>query len=367
MSVFKRGGVYWYHFLFAGRHIQETTKTASKTLAKAAEQKRRRELEQGFNSLTDDRRDRVRMMADLADEYLEEYKLRSRSTKFAEYALKHVSRIVGKLMIVDVNEQTVVNYQSARLKEKASPKSINEEVGFLLRILADQGDALRGRLRRRKQLKLKVREQVGRAFSAEEKALLYEQALKRRSPAIYPALVLALNCGLRDKELRQLQWGRVHLQGEYLVVGETKTAGGSGRTIPLNSLALEAITDHIRWYKEKFGRLEPDWYVFPFGKPQPTDPARACTTFKTVWTKIRADAGVSGRWHDNRHTLITELAESGAGEQTIQDIAGHVSKQMLKHYSHIRMEAKRAALESIVNPKPKRNSGEAGAQRRKPA
>ena len=30
------------------------------------------------------------------------------------------------------------------------------------------------------------------------------------------------------------------------------------------------------------------------------------------------------------------------------DIAGHVSKQMLKQYSHIRMEAKRTALESIV-------------------
>ncbi len=30
------------------------------------------------------------------------------------------------------------------------------------------------------------------------------------------------------------------------------------------------------------------------------------------------------------------------------DIAGHVSKQMLKHYSHIRMKAKRAALESIL-------------------
>ena len=34
------------------------------------------------------------------------------------------------------------------------------------------------------------------------------------------------------------------------------------------------------------------------------------------------------------------------------DIAGHVSKQMLKHYSHIRMEAKRKALESIVEKKP---------------
>jgi hypothetical protein len=29
-------------------------------------------------------------------------------------------------------------------------------------------------------------------------------------------------------------------------------------------------------------------------------------------------------------------------------IAGHVSRQMLKHYSHIRMQAKREALESIV-------------------
>jgi hypothetical protein len=46
--------------------------------------------------------------------------------------------------------------------------------------------------------------------------------------------------------------------------------------------------------------------------------------------------------------MITDLAESGAGDQTIMDIAGHVSKSMLKHYSHIRMEAKRDALESLV-------------------
>ena len=58
------------------------------------------------------------------------------------------------------------------------------------------------------------------------------------------------------------------------------------------------------------------------------------------------------RWHDNRHSLITDLAESGAADETIRDIAGHVSKQMLKHYSHIRMEAKRRALEAIVQIKP---------------
>jgi hypothetical protein len=32
----------------------------------------------------------------------------------------------------------------------------------------------------------------------------------------------------------------------------------------------------------------------------------------------------------------------------IMDIAGHVSRQMLARYSHIRMDAKRKALEGIV-------------------
>ena len=50
--------------------------------------------------------------------------------------------------------------------------------------------------------------------------------------------------------------------------------------------------------------------------------------------------------------MITDLAKSGAGDQTIMDIVGHVSKNMLKHYSHIRMEARRDALESIVKRAP---------------
>jgi hypothetical protein len=83
-------------------------------------------------------------------------------------------------------------------------------------------------------------------------------------------------------------------------------------------------------------------------------------TLKTSWSNARKKANVQGRWHDNRHTLITDLAESGAGDETIRDIAGHVSKQMLKHYSHIRMEAKRLALESIV-AKPSPEGAESAA------
>lgn len=97
----------------------------------------------------------------------------------------------------------------------------------------------------------------------------------------------------------------------------------------------------------RFGRIEPDWYLFPFGRANQLDPTRPITTIKTAWANAKERAGVTGRLHDSRHTLITELAESGAGDQTIMDIAGHVSRQMLKHYSHIRMQAKREALEAV--------------------
>jgi len=144
---------------------------------------------------------------------------------------------------------------------------------------------------------------------------------------------------------------------------ESKTDAGSGRTIPLNSLALEALKTYSVWYLEKFKHLKPEWFVFPAGKPQPTDPTKPCTSFKTVWRKIRETAGVKGRWHDNRHTFITGLAESGeASDQTIMDIAGHVSKRMLKHYSHIRMEVKRRAVASLVPPDNSTVKEETGAK-----
>jgi integrase len=295
----------------------------------------------------------VRSIREIADEFLESYKLRNpRSAVFAEGAIRHVKRLLGDRMAVDVNEKSVEEYQNLRLEEKAAPKSINEEIGFLLRLMNDAGDMLRLRLRKKKLLKLRVRRTVGKAYTAEEKARMLQEAKAARSPLIYPALVLALNAGMRDSEIKNLTWGQIDLARKFLVVGESKTDAGEGRTIPLNSALETAMVEYSAWYRGRFGQLRPEWYVFPFGKPRPADPTRRVTTLKTAWNNLRRRAGVTGRWHDSRHTLITELVESAASDQTIMDIAGHVSKQMLKHYSHIRMEAKRAALESILIKQP---------------
>ena len=128
MSLFQRGDIWWYEFWFAGRRIRESRKSESKTLAKTAEKNRRRELEEGFNNFADVRRERVRAIGDIADEFLEEYKLRlPQSATFAEYAIGHVRRLVGDKMLVDMNEATLIKYQNDRLTEGAAPKTVNEE------------------------------------------------------------------------------------------------------------------------------------------------------------------------------------------------------------------------------------------------
>jgi len=347
MSLFRRGKIWWYEFWFAGRRIQESSKSASRSLAKLAEQRRRRELEEGFNSIEDQRQEQIRSIRDIAEEYLASYSLRNRSVTFARYAVNHLVRHLGDKMPVDVDEETVRAYQDQRLREKAAAKSINEEVGFLLRLLGDRGELVRARLKKQKLLKLRTDSTIAKVYSPEEKQLLVEAARNAKSPAIYPALMLAFNAGMRSSEIRTLRWEQVDLNRRFLRVGRSKTEAGEGRTIPLNPALYEALRQHADWYALRFGKIEPHWYLLPFGKANELDTTRPITSFKTAWIGVRERAGVQGRLHDSRHTLITELAESGAGDETIMDIAGHVSRQMLRHYSHIRMKAKREALDAV--------------------
>jgi integrase len=364
MSLQKRGKYFHYDFWFGGKRYQGSTGQTSKLKAVAEEGRIRERIESASDferTLEKEARaQRRRTVEQAADDYFTEYKARHQSAAFARYALGHLKRLLGKLLLGEVTPTVVKTYQNNRLAEKAGPKSINEEVQFLLRLCGEQGDWIRGQLKREKALKLKTPPSPGRAFTAEEKTRMLEAARHVvRSPQIYPALMLALNAGLRDKELRKLRWQQIDLINQKtLAVGQSKSEAGTGRIVPLNGLLLAALEAHAAWYARAFGECRPEWFVFARGR-LPSDPERAqrlrspdptrpVTSFKTAWTNIRKAAKVQGRWHDNRHTLVTELAESGAGDEVIMQIAGHVSRAMLARYSHIRIEAKRRALEAIA-------------------
>jgi integrase len=387
MRIYRRGPkpedpkqdkrIWWYAFEFAGRRIQESAKTASKTLAREAMKKRRRELEEGFSGVEDKRRERIRTVADIAEEYRDHYMaVPGRTSQFVPQSIRHVIRLCGSLMTVDCDESVIKKYQTARLKEKASPTTINHEVGVFMRILGEHGDLLRLRLKRRRALNLPSKSEPGRAFTPEEQRAMLavaresteaaRRAIEIRqsgkglkgepkqggSVAVYPALMLALGCGLRAKEMRGLRWAQVDLVRGVLTVGQSKSEAGTGRTIPLNPDVLTAMREHAAWYARRFGNTAAAWCVFPGGSRWPSDPTKPVTTLSTAWDAVRERAGVSGRWHDNRHTFVTELCESGeAGDETIRALAGHVSAQMMKHYSHIGLEAKRRAVDALAKKK----------------
>jgi integrase len=353
LSVYRRGTTWWYSFRFCGRFIQESAKTPSKTVAKEAEKTRRRELELGYNNITPENRNRRTMpFEEAADEYQTDYEVRHspNAAKYSKYCIKHLTKNFGGQMLIEVTDQAVVSYQQKRLREGAAGKTINEEVGELLRIMGECGDAVRVRLKRVKKIKLAEREDVGRALTAVEEGRVLEQAKASTSKHIYVSVVVALNTGLRDSEIRHLQWGQIDFFKQLLTVGKSKTAEGTGRTIPLNSELLKVLAAHEEWYEKNVGKPTVSHYVFPKGSHGKFDPAKAITSFKTAWNRVRREAKVKARFHDLRHTLITKLAESGAGDETIMGIAGHVSRRMLSRYAHIRTEAKRKALESILMP-----------------
>ena len=232
MASFKRGGIWWYKFYFAGQEIRESSKSTSKAVAKAAEVQRRRELEVGFHNLKEVRQQRIRRLNEVVDEYLVGYCLRYRSATFAKYALGHASRLLGAEMIVDIDEAAVLRYQENRLREKAAPKSINEEVRFLLKMLGDSGEVIRGRLRKKKQLKLAVRKNIGKAFDSDETENLTAKARASRSPHMYPAFMLARNAALRDAEIKTLTWGQINLKTKSLQVGRSKSDAGKVASFP---------------------------------------------------------------------------------------------------------------------------------------
>jgi integrase len=282
-------------------------------------------------------------------------------------------------LLCDINAGRIASYQAKRKAEKASARTLNKELQVLRMILKRhklwanlQGDVKFER----------EQDEVGKALSREDEARLLEAC--KANPLLDTVVTLDLNTALRKKELRLLRWNQIDLFKRTLTVGMSKTKAGSGRPIPLNPPAYAAL---VKW-AGRSPESKPEHFVLPAcedaridtAKPDTSkiDPSQPTKGWRTAWRTAtrsiecpkcgkRQNPGascrnpeckrdISGlknplaglRFHDLRHTCITKLAEGQASEQTIMAIAGHVSRKMLEHYSHIRMEAKRAALDAIA-------------------
>jgi len=137
MSVYRPASsrVWWYEFQFAKQRIRESTKTRSKTIAIEAERIRRRELEQAYNGVK--KRGSAKLFSSATDEWLmlKSSTLAASSLRIEKDNLKHIKPFFDRLLVTDIKALDIAEYQKARLKKEASPKTINLEVGTIRSIL----------------------------------------------------------------------------------------------------------------------------------------------------------------------------------------------------------------------------------------
>ena len=254
-------------------------------------------------------------------------------------------KLRGRLLL-DIDAHAIARYQRQRLTEGAAPKSINLEVGTLRALLRHHELWTEGL--RRDVRALKVRDDRGVALTVDEERRLMEACRMSRSRSLLPAFVLALQTGLRYSELRLLKWSRVDFLVAQLTVGQSKTAAGTGRVVPLNDRALEELK---RWATQ-FPDRSQDHHVFPTervgqGGGYAINPNRPIGSWKSAWSRAKRVARIQARFHDIRHTACTRMLEGGVPLSVVATIPGWspaTTALMARWYGHIGDAARRSAV-----------------------
>ncbi len=345
MALYKRRGWWWTDFSLNGERYRLPLRTTDWREAQAREKELIAQASQGKLAPSSQQFARL-AFPEAADRYLADRLayLAPRSVQREKECLVPLKAFYGATPLMRITAETILAYIARRKAASISNTTINRELC-----------ALRGVLKRAKRWylvaedvkPLPMRRNVGRALAPDEKLRLLRAAASNPDWQVARcAAIIALNTTMRGCELRGLHWRDVNLLDRLLTVGRSKTEAGE-RVIPLNDDAMEAILMLYR-RAQAVGGTEPDHHVFPACEHGKIDPTRPQKSWRSAWRSLRKEAGLSRlRFHDLKHHAITELAESQASDQTIMAIAGHVSPKMLAHYSHVRLEAKRQALDAL--------------------
>src|SRR6266567_3355006 len=102
MSVFKNGRFYHYEFKLDGRRHRGSTGAANKPQAIAEERRQRERLEKSYGQILEEeaREQQRKTIQQAADEFLVDYRAKHQSATYAEYALGHVSKLLGGSLVM---------------------------------------------------------------------------------------------------------------------------------------------------------------------------------------------------------------------------------------------------------------------------
>jgi integrase len=265
---------------------------------------------------------------------------RSTRDSYETIVERHLVPALGSRKLEAIDVRMLEDYVAGKRRADFAPRSINRQLNLLHAILeaARKRGLLRAnvvelvdRLREpRRRWRILQPVEVGRVERAfRELAEAAEGAERRWIEQARIVFLVVLGVGLRRGEILGLRWRAVDLadpDGERLRVVETWVRDGvdtpkseaGERTIALGPALAEELWQHRR--ASAFSGDDERVFCHPeTGGPLPHK--RYAETLRIALAKAKVDGPM--RFHDGRHSSITNAAAAGVGEMALMARAGH--------------------------------------------
>jgi integrase len=326
MSIYKRGKVYWYKFMWQGTPVRESAKTGNDKTARKIEAGHRTRLAEGLVGI------REKKMVPTFAEFCKE-----RITPYAEprtawiwyragmRALQKYAPLAG-MSLDEIRGEHAAGFASWRLSQEIVPGTINSSLRVLRRILRLAADW--GVIEVAPKIQLLAGEARRERVITPEEETAYLAACP--SELLRSVATVLFDTGLRPDELHRMQWPEITWpttgrRGTILVL--TGKSPAARRRIPMTPRVHGTLD--MRW--EAQGKPTQGWVW-----PAPTKTGHINhSTVKKQHKKALTDSKVAPFvLYSLRHTFLTRLGASGCDVWTLMRIAGHSSIAMSMRYVH---------------------------------
>jgi integrase len=154
---------------------------------------------------------------------------------------------------------------------------------------------------------------------------------------VKPAILLAINTGMRRSELMRLRWTAINWTDRTVTVEPWTTKVKKARVIDLNAEALAVLK---AWRRQTA-------FEFVFANELGERMLRV-----RHWDDIRAAAKIAGfRFMDTRHHTATRMINLGASVYAVQKVLGHSDSRMTQRYLKLDEQCRREALALLDQPR----------------
>ena len=344
MSIYKRGGIYWYKFMWRGKVFRESTKQGNDKVARQMESAHRTSLAKGEVGIREKKPALV--LSDFIEKRMEPW-ARARFEKSSPKTWRDYYRVgllaiknyrpLANAKLDEITSETVAGFAAHRQSGGLQISSVNSSLQILRRTLrlAVEWDAVPS---------TPAVKMLPGARHRERVVTPHEQA-KYLAAAIDPLCSVAeilVDTGLRPEECFRLRWEALTWSnGRHgtLLVTHGKTAAAR-RVLPMTPRVRTVLEN--RW--ERAGKPADGWVW-----PAPTHSGHLeGSSIKKQHAKALKGSNVRPFvLYSLRHTFLTRLGESGCDAWTLARIAGHSSVSMSTRYVHPSEDAVLKAVETL--------------------